>query len=158
MAYNQLLDFLDNLDTSVHRHVVMLYEEPEYAKLIQFRFLRDGLRRGECCIYAAKDEDDIRITKSEMNQSGIDVDYNVSKALLQFYLRKPAIIDNESYQHARNAFQSEIEKAFAKVHNGNDSAVDYPKIRGVGSISRNVFSGKEIETSTRAKAVASQLM
>jgi hypothetical protein len=158
MANNQLLDFLDNLDTSIHRHIVMFYEEPEYAKTIQIRFLNDGLRKEECCVYAARDEDDLRIMKAEMIESGIDVDYNMKKALLQFYLRKPTVIDNESYKQARSSFQGEIGGAFAKVQDGNDSAAICPKIRGVGSISRDVFSIKGVGSSNSSKAAASQLL
>jgi DcmR-like sensory protein len=157
MTHNPLLAFVDNLDTSAHRHIVMFYEEPEYAKTIQIRFLNDGLRRGECCVYAARDYDDLRIIKAGMIESGIDVDYNMKKALLQFYMRKPTVIDSESYKQARSAFQGEIERAF-KMQDGNDSTVICPKIRGVGSISRDVFSMKEGESSNRSEAAASQVM
>jgi hypothetical protein len=157
MAFNQLLDFIDNLDTSI-KHIVMFYEEPEYAKLVQIKFLNDGLKRGECCVYVARDEDDLAITKADMVESGIDVDYHVKKGLLQFYIRKPTIVDNESYKQARTAFQEEIEKTFAILQDGNDSLVTCPKIRGVGSISRDVFTMEQGKTSRNAEALTSQLL
>ena len=140
----------------------MFYEEPEYAKLVQIRFLNDGLKRGECCVYAARDDDDITITKADMVESGIDVDYHIGKGLLQFYLRKPAIIDRESYKQARNRFQMEIEKTFAGLQEGSNTSsatITCPRIRGVGSISRDVFlTMKQGEASRNAEAVSSQLM
>jgi hypothetical protein len=136
----------------------MFYEEPEYAKLIQIRFLNEGLKRGECCVYAARDDDDLAFTKADMMESGIDVDSYTGKGLLQFYLRKPTIIDRESYQQARNTFENEIEKTFVSLQDDNNLTGTCPRIRGVGSISRDVFAVKQEETSNNAGAVTSQLL
>jgi hypothetical protein len=146
MVYNQLDDFLDTLDTSIIRHIVMFYEEPEYAKLVQMRFLDDGLNRGECCVYAARDEGDLLLTKREMADQGIDIDKYIMSGLLQFYIRKPHIIDTDSYKKGREAFQGAIVKQFASSQEKN-STLTVPKIRGVGSIYRDIFSTKESKSS-----------
>lgn len=157
MAFNQLLDFIDNLDASI-KHMVMFYEEPEYAKLVQIRFLNDGLKRGECCVYVAQDDDDLTITKADMIEFGIDIDYHMKKELLQFYIRKPTIIDKESYTRTRSTFQEEIENTFVSSQVGDNFDGTSPKIRGVGSTSRDVFTMKQEKTSRNAEALTSPLL
>jgi hypothetical protein len=44
------LKYLDSLE--LRQHIVLFYEESEYARLIEFRFLRNGLDSGEQCVYA----------------------------------------------------------------------------------------------------------
>jgi hypothetical protein len=48
------MKYLDSLKEK--QHIVLLYEDPEYARLLEFRFLKNGLVQGEECIYAM-DED-----------------------------------------------------------------------------------------------------
>jgi hypothetical protein len=112
MSFDQLFNFVDNLDTSLHKHIFMLYEEPEYARLAQIRFLNDGLEKGECCIYAMPDHDSLNLTKIDMLQCGVHVDHYIKKGLLQFHLRNPAINDSKSYNTAMKAFQETIERTY----------------------------------------------
>jgi hypothetical protein len=128
MAYNQLLDFIDSIDTTVHRHIVMFYEEPEYAKLVQMRFLDDGLRRGECCIYFVQDEQDRLFTHMEMTGYGIDVDSYARKGLLQLYNKKN-IQDLESFKHALGRIKKDTAEKFFNYH--RQSSQMLPPIRGV---------------------------
>jgi len=48
------IKFVDSLDE--RKHIALFYEEPEYARLIEFRFLKNGLARGEQCVYATEED------------------------------------------------------------------------------------------------------
>ncbi len=45
---------------SQKQHILLLYEDPEYARLIEFRFLKNGLDNGENCLYVT-DQDSASI-------------------------------------------------------------------------------------------------
>jgi len=46
--------FIDSLEHK--QHILLFYEEPEYARLMEFRFIKNGLQRGERCIYATEED------------------------------------------------------------------------------------------------------
>jgi hypothetical protein len=46
--------YIDSIRES--QHIALFYEDPEYARLIEFRFIRNGLALDEQCLYAT-DED-----------------------------------------------------------------------------------------------------
>lgn len=148
LAYNQLFSFLDNLDASKYRHIVMLYEEPEYARSVQTRFLNDGLENGECCVYTTQDYDNLCLTKTDMIQQGVDVDYYMKMGLLQFYVHNVSVNDSESYGRAISAFQKAIENTFLSAP--DHSTAMPPRIRGVGSMFTNAFAKIENLNSTAA--------
>ena len=75
------IKFLDSLDTK--KHVVLVYDDPTFGKMIQFRFINNGLMKGESCIYLT--HGDPEIIKNEMDESGIDVKEFVQKGLLHIY-------------------------------------------------------------------------
>lgn len=155
MTNNQLLDFLDNLDTSLYRHIVMLYEEPEYARLVQRRFINNGLKNGECCVYASPDYDNLSLTKIDLAENGVDIDQYMKKGFLQLHMRSAPVNDSESYKVARSAFQKEIENTFFSAP--DHSTAMPPRIRGVGSIFPYIFASAE-NANSNASAVASQLL
>ena len=62
--------FVDTLDEK--KHILLLYEEPEYEKLVKFRFINNGLLRGEHGIILTHDED-VKSIEDEMLYIGIDV-------------------------------------------------------------------------------------
>lgn len=68
------------------QHIVLLYEDPEYARLIEFRFIKNGLLRGEQCIYAT-DEDTGSIVLKFLIY-GIPFKYFQSKKLRVIQLRE----------------------------------------------------------------------
>ena len=74
-------DYINSLKRS--KHVTLLYEEPEYAKILEFQFINNGIRKGEPSIYAM--HDDVEIIEEEMKDFGIDVDHAKSKGLLFIY-------------------------------------------------------------------------
>jgi hypothetical protein len=66
------LRFLDSIDD--FKHIVLFYEEPESGRMIQFRFIKNGLLKGQHCIYTTHEDMDIPLIKNEMTNSGIDVE------------------------------------------------------------------------------------
>lgn len=67
---NQVLEFIDKLGDRTHTAV--FYEDLEYAKPIEYRFIKVGLLNGEKCIITTHEEDSGLIEK-EMTEFGIDV-------------------------------------------------------------------------------------
>jgi len=72
------MKFVDSLDT--RKHVTLVYDDPSFGNMIQFRFINNGLMKGENCIYLT--HEDPKIIKKEMDGSGIDVKKFVQKGLL----------------------------------------------------------------------------
>jgi hypothetical protein len=66
------LKFLDTIDD--FKHIVLFYEEPESGRAIQFRFIKNGLLKGQHCIYTTHKDMDIPLIENEMTNSGIDVE------------------------------------------------------------------------------------
>jgi MEDS: MEthanogen/methylotroph, DcmR Sensory domain len=69
--------YIDSLKTK--KHIALFYEDAEYARMIEFRFLRNGLMAGEQCIYATDDDTGEVILK--MLEYGIPLEYLQSKKL-----------------------------------------------------------------------------
>jgi hypothetical protein len=62
--YYNPVKFIDALKN--HKHIVLLYEDREMAKKIEYRFIKNGLGKGQHCIYTTthgygdnNDNDDI---------------------------------------------------------------------------------------------------
>ena len=66
------LKFLDTIDD--FKHIVLFYEEPESGRMIQFRFIKNGLSKGQHCIYTTHKDMDIPLIENEMTNSDIDVE------------------------------------------------------------------------------------
>ena len=79
---DQVYETLDNLKD--RRHCILFYEDAESARLIEYRFIKIGLLRGESCIYTTH-EDDIDDIERGMAQFGIDVDGYKKKKMLHVY-------------------------------------------------------------------------
>lgn len=73
--------FVDSLDSQ--KHVVLVYEDQSFGNMIQFRFINNGLIKGENCIYLT--HGDPKIIKNEMAESGINVKEFVQKNLLHIH-------------------------------------------------------------------------
>jgi hypothetical protein len=61
----------------------MFYEEPEYARMILFEFIKSGLGQIERCIYVS--EEDKEAVKREMSDAGINVDQFTKNDLLSIH-------------------------------------------------------------------------
>jgi hypothetical protein len=62
------------------KHIVLFYEEPEYARMILFEFIKSGLSQREQCIYVS--EEDKEIVKREMSDAGINIHEFIKNNLL----------------------------------------------------------------------------
>ncbi len=71
------IKFVDSLDT--RKHIALFYYEPEYARLIEFRFLKNGLTEGEQCVYATEEDSGSIVLK--MLRYGIPLEYFERKKL-----------------------------------------------------------------------------
>ena len=73
--------FIDSLGT--RKHMVLFYDEPEDAQKIEFRFIKNGLSKGEHCVYAT--DEDPKLVIDKMTNYGIAVDDFKKKNLLHVY-------------------------------------------------------------------------
>lgn len=46
--------YVDSLEQK--QHILLLYEDPAYARLIEFRFIKNGLADGETCVYVTGED------------------------------------------------------------------------------------------------------
>jgi KaiC/GvpD/RAD55 family RecA-like ATPase len=46
--------YVDSLEKK--QHILLLYEDPAYARLIEFRFIKNGLADGEMCVYVTHED------------------------------------------------------------------------------------------------------
>jgi hypothetical protein len=65
------------------KHIVLFYEEPEYARMILFEFIKSGLSQRERCIYVS--EEDKEIVQMEMSDAGINVGQFTKNDLLSIH-------------------------------------------------------------------------
>ena len=80
--YQDPTRFIDSVQNN--RHIVFCFENPIFGKKIQFRFIRNGLIKGESCIYTTTDEN-IEQIKFEMTNYSIDVDYYLKRKMLKIF-------------------------------------------------------------------------
>jgi hypothetical protein len=80
--YSKPPSFIDELNCN--RHIVLFYEDVKEAQKIQFRFIRNGLLKGENCIYITHDND-IALIENDMRTYGIDVYNYYKKGLLHIH-------------------------------------------------------------------------
>ena len=69
--------YVDSLQP--RQHIALIYEESEYARLIEFRFIKHGLENGEHCVYATEEDSGSIVLK--MLNYGIPLRYFQSKML-----------------------------------------------------------------------------
>src|SRR5215472_6958755 len=65
------------------KHIVLFYEEPEYARIISFEFIKSGLSQRERCIYVSEEEKET--VQREMSDAGINVDQFTKNDLLSIH-------------------------------------------------------------------------
>jgi len=75
------LRFVDSLD--IRKHIVLFYDDPDYAQKIEFQFIKNGLLRQESCIYASEEDPHHIINK--MIAYGIEAEEFLKKRLLFVY-------------------------------------------------------------------------
>ena len=63
--------YIDSIEGK--KHIVLFYEDREYARLVEFRFIKNGLDRNERCVYAT--EEDTGLVVLKMLSYGIPLSY-----------------------------------------------------------------------------------
>ena len=76
--FEQPLKFVRNVRRG--KHIVLFYEEAEYARIILFEFLHSGLIQKERCIYISEEETES--VKREMYDAGISIREFLNNGLL----------------------------------------------------------------------------
>jgi len=76
--------YVDSLEQK--QHILLLYEDPAYARLIEFRFIKNGLADGETCVYVTH-EDSGSIVLKFLNY-GIPMQYFQSGKLRIIQMRE----------------------------------------------------------------------
>jgi hypothetical protein len=74
----QPLRFLDGVDND--KHIILIYDEPKYRKIIEYKFIENGLKKRVNCIYIT--HGNVKSIENEMQSHGIDVEHYKEKNLL----------------------------------------------------------------------------
>jgi hypothetical protein len=79
------IKFLDRMERN--NHIVLLYDNEEYADLVISRYLLNGLQKGESCIFFTADKPEI--IEERLSGEGIDVDsYKQTNSLRIFRIER----------------------------------------------------------------------
>lgn len=79
------IKFLDRMERN--NHIVLLYDNEEYADLVISRYLLNGLQKGESCIFFTADKPEI--IEERLTAEGIDVDsYKQTNSLRIFRIER----------------------------------------------------------------------
>lgn len=79
------IKFLDRMERN--NHIVVLYDNEEYADLVISRYLLNGLQKGESCIFFTADKPEI--IEERLSAEGIDVDsYKQTNSLRIFRIER----------------------------------------------------------------------
>ena len=97
--FEQPLNFVHQIDEG--KHIVLFYEELEYAKMISFQFIKNGLVHKKDCSYLS--EEDVEAVTREMADAGIGVNKYVQDHQLHIY-QVPILTD---YHHDPGGLQVE---------------------------------------------------
>ena len=99
----ETFSFVDNVEK---KHFVLLHDEPEFAKMIEFRFIKNGLEKGEHCIFSTREnKSDI---ESQMKNQGINVEKYKEKKLLQFFYPSDPMNDDDGVLKGFEKISSEM--------------------------------------------------
>jgi len=80
---SKFIESLNNNDSNSLRHVILFYEEPEFARDIQSRFLENGLTRDEQCVIASCY--DVESLRKDFADFGIDIEEYRTKDLIRIH-------------------------------------------------------------------------
>jgi chemotaxis family two-component system sensor kinase Cph1 len=128
--YKDPLKFIDTLDSS--KHIVLYYENEDFSKKIQYRFIRNGLEKGDNCIYTTHEDNDL-IIKKEMCNNDINADIYIERGQLKIF-KIPDIME-----HPNGLFRG-AEEVFKKILSDLR-----PPFRLVGSFMYELITEEQIE-------------
>jgi MEDS: MEthanogen/methylotroph, DcmR Sensory domain len=95
--FEQPLSFVNKVEEG--KHIVLFYEELEYAKMISFQFIKDGLIHQKDCSYLSEEE--VELVKTEMSDIGIGVNKFTSNNQLHIY----QVTSLTDYYHPREEME-----------------------------------------------------
>lgn len=122
---SRLLDFVDDLPLEP-RHITLFYERPLLGRMVLFRFVKNGLVRGETVIYTT--HGDTKNLRHGMEEFGIDVEEFQQRDLLHLIRIEDPLENSEGFDQGLE----EISEAL--------SAVAKPPYRLVSRFVRDVHS------------------
>lgn len=91
------ISFVDSLDA--RKHIALFYDEPEYARLIEFRFLKNGLEKGEQCVYTTEEDSGYIVLK--MLSYGIPLEYFERKKMRVYQLHNRFANNHELMENCK---------------------------------------------------------
>lgn len=97
--------YIDSIEEQ-KQHIALFYEDAGYARLIEFRFIKNGLLSGQQCVYAT-DEDSGSIVLKFLSY-GIPLSYFLSKQLRVFQIPETLGDHDEIYKKCKK----ELERIF----------------------------------------------
>lgn len=136
--YSEPLSFIDEINHN--RHLVLFYEDVKEGQKMQFRFIKNGLLRGENCIYTTHFEN-IALIENEMKGYGIDVDDYYNKGLLHIHRIPDLFSHPKGVLEAAHEF---IKKIFCNIK---------PPFRAVGRLIDTINSREQIEANLTLERV-----
>jgi chemotaxis family two-component system sensor kinase Cph1 len=128
--YKDPIKFIDTLDSS--KHIVLYYENEDFGKKIQYRFIRNGLKKGDNCIYTTHEDNDLLI-KKEMFNNDINADIYIERGLLKIS-KIPDVME-----HPNGIFRG-AEEVFKQILSDLR-----PPFRLVGSFMYDLITEEQIE-------------
>ena len=105
------MNFVDQVKEG--KHIVLFYEELEYAKMISFQFIKSGLVHRKDCSYLS--EENVEAVEREMADSGIGVNKFNRNDQLHIY-QVPSLTD---YHPQREGQGKENKNSSSKNNNNN---------------------------------------
>jgi hypothetical protein len=67
-------EFLNDPDRGERKHhILLLHEEPEYGRMIEYYFLKSGLEKGERSVYVILEKESVESIENQMEDFGINV-------------------------------------------------------------------------------------
>ena len=102
-------DFVDQIQGKCH--IALFYEDPGYAKMIAFRFLKNGLLKGEDCLYVTSEDTGDIVVK--MLDFGIPLRYFHTKQIRVIQIKER----NGSKEDIISACKVDISKIMSEVKN-----------------------------------------
>lgn len=84
-------------ETDPHHHIAVLYETPQQQFAAVVPFIRDGLERGDRCLYIYDDNDRAAV-EAAMREAGIDVDAAVASGDLSFHSKDDSFLQDGDFE------------------------------------------------------------
>ena len=96
------MKFVDQMERN--KHILLLYDDQKYAYWIIGRYFRNGLAKGESCIFKTTDRPEI--IERQLSAEGIDVHSFKKKSMLRIYE-----VERSDIRHAFKQRVHEIEES-----------------------------------------------